>query len=275
MGGHLTVSSVEHYGSTFTFVLPYKVSLISDGSDDPDELSDMDNQDVPDDGNDEDLHAGVFLFQPRTLGSLFSTQSSGRIQKLSPISYGFNPSQKLNGLLEDSSSPCSNITYKEISSEEDAYSAAMETSSELEVSPSHSIVSDNSNSAEKNEKGHADMNGHFHHFVHSTNSSRASHNPNEISETSVPQERCRTESQTDRSSECSSSKSPEVPKAELKPKILLVEDNKINVMVTKSMMKQLGHSIDVVNNGAEAVCAVQCRSYDLILMVCIEREALE
>ncbi|KAI8020449.1 Histidine kinase 5 [Camellia lanceoleosa] len=38
----------------------------------------------------------------------------------------------------------------------------------------------------------------------------------------------------------------------LKPKILLVEDNKINVMVTRSMMKQLGHTIDVVNNGVEA-----------------------
>ncbi|KAI3468399.1 hypothetical protein Pfo_025062 [Paulownia fortunei] len=232
MGGHLTVSSVEHYGCTFTFVLPYKVSSLSDSSDDPDELSDVDNQDVPDDGNDDDLYSGVFLFQPHTLGSLFSSPSSGRIPKLSPNSYGFNASQKLNGLLEDSSSPSSNITCKEISSEEDAYSAAgaMETSSELEVSPSHSLGSENLNSAEKSEQ----------------------------------------EAQTDRSSECSSSNSLEIPKAELKPKILLVEDNKINVMVTKSMMKQLGHNIDVVNNGAEAVRAVQCKSYDLVLMdVCM------
>ncbi|CAL5361107.1 unnamed protein product [Camellia sinensis] len=51
-----------------------------------------------------------------------------------------------------------------------------------------------------------------------------------------------------------------------KPKILLVEDNKINVMVTRSMMKQLGHTIDVVNNGVEAVRAAQSCTYDLVLM---------
>jgi CheY-like chemotaxis protein len=64
----------------------------------------------------------------------------------------------------------------------------------------------------------------------------------------------------------SSSKS-EVTKSTSKPKILLVEDNKINIMVTQSMMKQLGHNIDVVTNGAEAVRAVQRCTYDLILMV--------
>ncbi|KNA14220.1 hypothetical protein SOVF_109570 [Spinacia oleracea] len=41
MGGHMTVSSKEHCGSTFTFVLPYRVSPESDDqSDDPDELPD-------------------------------------------------------------------------------------------------------------------------------------------------------------------------------------------------------------------------------------------
>ncbi|KAG5048336.1 hypothetical protein JHK85_009439 [Glycine max] len=40
MGGQLTVSSKEHYGSTFTFILPYKVSIACDHSDDLDELSD-------------------------------------------------------------------------------------------------------------------------------------------------------------------------------------------------------------------------------------------
>ncbi|KAG8375361.1 hypothetical protein BUALT_Bualt10G0092100 [Buddleja alternifolia] len=261
MGGHLTVSSVEHYGSTFTFVLPYKVSIISDSSDDPDELSDMHNHDVPDDGIDDDLHSGVFLFQPRTLGSLFSSQTSGRIQKLSPNSYGFNAAHKLNGLLEDSSSPCSNITYKETSSEEDAYSAAcaMEISSELDCSRS-----DNLNSTLENEQGQDD---HFHPYDHSTNSSRASHSTNETSETRVSQELYQRQAQ---SSECSSSNSPEVPKTEWKPKILVVEDNRINVMVTKSMMTRLGHGIEVVSNGAEAVRAVQCKSYDLILMdVCM------
>ncbi|KAK4389021.1 Histidine kinase [Sesamum angolense] len=268
MGGYLTVSSKEHYGSTFTFILPYKVSLISDSSDDSDELSHMENQDFPNDGNDDDLHSGIFLFQPHTLAS----QRSGRIPKLSPITYGFNASQKLNGLLEDSSSPSSRTTYKETSLEEDAYSAAgpMETSSDLEVSPTHSLLSNNSCSAEKNEQGHSDMNRHFHPYAHSTSSSRVSENTNKTSETSVSQERYQTHEEIDRASECSSSNNAEIPTAELKPKILLVEDNKINVMVTKSMMKQLGHNVVVVNNGAEALRAVQRQSYDLILMdVCM------
>ncbi|GKV03073.1 hypothetical protein SLEP1_g15441 [Rubroshorea leprosula] len=61
-----------------------------------------------------------------------------------------------------------------------------------------------------------------------------------------------------------------VPDSISKPKILLVEDNKVNVMVTQSMMKQLGDTIDVVNNGVEAVRTVQSSNYDLILMdVCM------
>ncbi|KAL8053484.1 hypothetical protein ABFX02_05G075400 [Erythranthe guttata] len=60
MGGHLTVSSTEKQGSTFTFVLPHKLSTISDDS--SEELSDdTDHQDILD-----DLNTGVFMFQPRT-----------------------------------------------------------------------------------------------------------------------------------------------------------------------------------------------------------------
>nr|4EUK_A Chain A, Histidine kinase 5 [Arabidopsis thaliana] len=55
-----------------------------------------------------------------------------------------------------------------------------------------------------------------------------------------------------------------------KPKILLVEDNKINIMVAKSMMKQLGHTMDIANNGVEAITAINSSSYDLVLMdVCM------
>ncbi|KAI8019015.1 Histidine kinase 5 [Camellia lanceoleosa] len=74
---------------------------------------------------------------------------------------------------------------------------------------------------------------------------------------------------TNRSTQCSSSNSPEIPKSMLKPKIPLVEDNKINVMVTRSMMKQLDHTIDV-NNEVKAVRAVQSCTSDLVLMdVCM------
>ncbi|KAL2490123.1 Histidine kinase 5 [Forsythia ovata] len=268
MGGHLTVSSKEQYGSTFTFVLPYKVSPLCDSSDDPDEMSDMANHDVPDDANDDDLHSGVFLFPPRTLGSLFSSQVSGRTQKFSQPSYGSNASIKCSGLSDSYSFPSYNITSKENSSVEDAGSigGAIETLYEAETSLRYSSDSDNLSTTAKNEQCPSRRDDHFNPYAHSTNSCTG-----ETSEAIVSQEvTCNMQTQSNRSSECSSSNTPEIPKSDLKAKILLVEDNKINVMVTKSMMKQLGHSIDVVNNGAEAVCAVQCNSYDLILMdVCM------
>ncbi|XP_022874358.1 histidine kinase 5-like [Olea europaea var. sylvestris] len=246
MGGHLTVSSKEHYGSTFTFVLPYKVSPVCDSSNDPDEMSNMANHDVPDDANDDDLHSGIFLFPPRTLGSLFSTQVSGRTQKFSPPSYGSNASTKCSGVLDSYSFPSYNITSKENSSVKDVGSVggSIETLHEAETSLRYSSDSDSPSTSANHEQCKG-----------------------ETSEVIVSQD---VTCNTNRSSEGSSSNTPEIPKSELKAKILLVEDNKINVMVTKSMMKQLGHCIDVVNNGAEAVRAVQCNSYDLILMdVCM------
>ncbi|XP_022881505.1 histidine kinase 5-like [Olea europaea var. sylvestris] len=255
MGGQLTVSSKEHCGSTFTFVLPYKVSPASDSSDDPDEVSDMTNHDISDDSNDDDLHSGIFLFEPRILGSLVSSQGSGRHPKLSPNSYGCNASHKCNGTSEDSLSPYSNSTHKEANSDEDVRSVAgvMEMS---EPGTSSQIRSE--------------VNDIFHSHVHSTSSFRTRNQVGETLETISSRVTCPTHDQPVKSFNCTPINIPEIPKAELKPKILLVEDNKINVMVAKSMMKQLGHNIDVVNNGVEAVRAVQCNIYNLVLMdVCM------
>ncbi|GAB4854032.1 hypothetical protein Ancab_022623 [Ancistrocladus abbreviatus] len=80
-----------------------------------------------------------------------------------------------------------------------------------------------------------------------------------------PQEACQMQ-KGDRILKSVSCGNLEVTQSVQRPKILLLEDNKINVMVTQSMMKRLGHVIDVVNNGVEAVRAVQSHSYDLILM---------
>lgn len=49
-------------------------------------------------------------------------------------------------------------------------------------------------------------------------------------------------------------------------KILLVEDNDINQMVAKEIMKEIGVEIDVCGNGAEALMKVGTHSYDAILM---------
>ncbi|EOY29253.1 Histidine kinase cytokinin receptor isoform 1 [Theobroma cacao] len=205
MGGRLTVSSRVHCGSTFTFILPYKVSLACDHSDDLDDLSDMPEHDAATD----DATAGFFQFQPRTLGSLFSSNGSSRTQKLMPHNIGDrhhqNDANAQNKVSTTELSSCS-----EASREVDAKMKI----SEPQLSP-------------KQEK-------------------------------------------SDTGSQCTSNSSREVSNLTSKPKILLVEDNKINVMVTQSMMKQIGHTIDVVNNGIEAVHAVQRCSYDLVLMdVCM------
>lgn len=48
--------------------------------------------------------------------------------------------------------------------------------------------------------------------------------------------------------------------------ILLAEDNKINQRVAMVNLNQLGHQVDIVNNGKEAVEKFQQNTYDLIFM---------
>ena len=51
-------------------------------------------------------------------------------------------------------------------------------------------------------------------------------------------------------------------------RLLLAEDNPINQMVAKTMLKKLGYEIESVNNGEEALAALEKTRYDLILMDC-------
>ncbi|XP_049415700.1 histidine kinase 5 [Solanum stenotomum] len=268
MGGHMTVSSKEHHGSTFTFILPYKVSPVCDSSDDNEELSEMDNHDTSSEGNDDDINSGFFQFQPRTLGSLFSSHSSGRATKLSPNGFGYNTLNKTNGFQVNSHSfPLDSNTSKETGSVEDACSVAdaVETCSDPESSFKHNRNSGNPSTSGREQK----INGVLDHTpcLSSPNSETTNSDQGEITEKI---EKSQIQEQPDRSSECSSSKDAQISETSYKPKILLVEDNKILVMVTRSMMKQLGHDIDIVNNGVEALRAVQRHRYDLILMdVCM------
>ncbi|XP_023768624.1 histidine kinase 5 [Lactuca sativa] len=227
MGGHLTVSSKEHCGSTFTFILPHKLSHPCDGSDDTDEFGDMADND---ESEDEDITCGFFQFKPHTLGSVFS--SKDRISVLPENLYSI---------------PSSKVALKEINSMDDD-SSCFDTSSEPESCSK--CNSENENTA------------------------------------SIVVASCSPSSKTDlcdtwearkdsnRSSECSSSVGNQEDvgngRSTRKPKILLVEDHMVNVMVARRMMRQLNQDMDVVNNGAEAVRAVQNCPYDLILMdVCM------
>jgi CheY-like chemotaxis protein len=49
-------------------------------------------------------------------------------------------------------------------------------------------------------------------------------------------------------------------------RILLAEDSPLDQEITGNMLKKLGHEVDIVENGAEAVEAVNRLAYDLLIM---------
>ena len=58
------------------------------------------------------------------------------------------------------------------------------------------------------------------------------------------------------------------PNQEKMGMILLVEDNKMNQLVSTKLLEKLGFAFDIANHGGEAVQAVQAKHYDAILMDC-------
>src|SRR5262249_4603239 len=57
---------------------------------------------------------------------------------------------------------------------------------------------------------------------------------------------------------------PHAPRSTLR--ILLAEDNPFNQKLAQGLLTKEGHSLVVVNNGAEAVAALDRDAYDLVLM---------
>ncbi len=53
-----------------------------------------------------------------------------------------------------------------------------------------------------------------------------------------------------------------------KLRILLAEDNLVNQRVAQKQISRMGHRVDIVGNGVEALAAIEKASYDLVLMDC-------
>lgn len=49
-------------------------------------------------------------------------------------------------------------------------------------------------------------------------------------------------------------------------RILLVEDNDVNSLLTSRMLTRLGYHVDAVLNGREAIRALQSQAYGIVLM---------
>ncbi|CAH8270704.1 unnamed protein product [Arabidopsis lyrata] len=242
MGGQLTVTSRVNEGSTFTFILPYKVGTSDDYSDDQDEFSDMaDHQSEPD-----DTAEGYFQFKP-LLGSIYSNGGPGIGNDFLPHKVMLtSPIKLMNSFVAD---PSNNTGQSEMLQLENG---GYVDESKLETSSGHCPES-----AHQYENGNGRC---FSKESESCSSSQASSEGGTLemeSELTVSSHREEEKAETDL-------------KETSKPKILLVEDNKINIMVAKSMMKQLGHTMDIANNGVEAITAINHSSYDLVLMdVCM------
>ncbi|KAG2335095.1 hypothetical protein Bca52824_006275 [Brassica carinata] len=231
MGGQLTVTSQVNAGSTFTFILPYKVATSDDHSDDQD-FSDMVDHHQPEP---DDTTEGYFQFKP-LLGSMYSNGGSVMVNNsfLPHKVMLTSPLKLINGFVAD---PSDNNTAQSETTQVENGGYMDETCS---------------GQCNQYENG----NGPFHSKeTESCSSSQAS------SEGGI----------LEMESELTVSSRREEEKTETsKPKILLVEDNNINIMVAKSMMKQLGYTIDIANNGVEAITAIKDSTYDLVLMdVCM------
>jgi PAS domain S-box-containing protein len=62
------------------------------------------------------------------------------------------------------------------------------------------------------------------------------------------------------------SSSPETSEAVVARRVLVVDDNTVNLILVEGLLKKDGHTVVLVSDGAQAVDAVQAADFDLVLM---------
>ena len=68
--------------------------------------------------------------------------------------------------------------------------------------------------------------------------------------------------------ELAPARAPVVPATTVRRRILVAEDNAINQKVVRAMLAQLGHEVELVGNGREAIAAHEAGVHDVVLMDC-------
>ena len=58
----------------------------------------------------------------------------------------------------------------------------------------------------------------------------------------------------------------ELNEENVRAKILVAEDHAVNQMLFRTILENIGHEVDIANNGLEAVAAVKSKEYDIIFM---------
>ncbi|KAF3778143.1 Histidine kinase 5 [Nymphaea thermarum] len=269
MGGKLSVTSRENCGSTFTFVLPCHVPQEEEVSDDADnEIGELPNHRTLSFSGMEEAKEGHFHFPPRVLLSV------GRRMKPSPINNNLtNTINATIGSPPDFTQPCSLNCGAREPALDDSCSVTNTSESFLDHEGSSErhlrLDRDDKNIPKSDENVNDQRNSSCDTFSHEICEAPSSSKMMGLEEC---QKTYRSQEDEKSAKSCGTATvSTSEPKhSTSKPRILLVEDNKINVMVARSMMKQLGHHIDVVYNGLEAVHAIQSSEYDLVLMdVCM------
>jgi CheY-like chemotaxis protein len=287
MGGNISVRSKEKDGSMFSFQLPLRT--VQQGPSNPisnDEtecLRDGDQEDVTYTDAPGSLHFNTDMSSPRNvpyplprpqnrrhkvnylpLRPEFHTSSGMRFDRWNPATEFLSPMLEMHATMEPSSAVETKLVQYEHCPRPDSsahldtqganlHAAAFQYPKGFDKEdPVKSHHRSNSSSTNRLHGGRVRKS-----VQHSIRSSPVQGNTRKMEKTQTSEKRAAREPLP----------AAKVVKYSRPFKILVAEDDPVNVKVATQMMIALGHELKVVNNGADAVQAVQQGTYDVVLMV--------